>query len=237
MRPEESTVVQLVGRFALVRDGAETRLHDKAQRLVARLALARRPVDREPIAGTLWSETSTQQARGRLRSTLYELNKEAPDVVISTGAALTLAPDVEVDLDGIARRAQRLLNGDDETADPDLDPTPFTEDLLPDWYDSWLSTEREAHRQMRFHALEQIAREQLARRDFPAAMQACFMVLDAEPFRESAHRLLIEIHLAEGNPGEALRHLDRYERDLDAELGLTPTSRMRDLAERIAGGG
>jgi DNA-binding SARP family transcriptional activator len=51
----------------------------------------------------------------------------------------------------------------------------------------------------------------------------------AEPLRESAHRALIGAHLAEGNPGEALRQYQLFRGLLGRELGIEPSPRIRAL--------
>ena len=53
-----------------------------------------------------------------------------------------------------------------------------------------------------------------------------------DPLRESAQRLLIQASLAQGNRAEAIRQLDRYERHLRRELGIT-VSRVESRYERL----
>jgi DNA-binding SARP family transcriptional activator len=55
-----------------------------------------------------------------------------------------------------------------------------------------------------------------------------------EPLRESAHRALIQAHLAEGNAGEAVRRYRRYAEIADRELGVEPSPMMRALLNGIA---
>jgi DNA-binding SARP family transcriptional activator len=47
--------------------------------------------------------------------------------------------------------------------------------------------------------------------------------------RESAHRALIRIHLAEGNTVEALRQYRLCRRVLHDQLGIEPTQQLLDL--------
>jgi len=51
----------------------------------------------------------------------------------------------------------------------------------------------------------------------------------AEPLRESAHREIAAIHLAEGDTAQALRHFSAYRRRLHRELGLSPSPGFRRL--------
>jgi len=72
-------------------------------------------------------------------------------------------------------------------------------ELLPGWYDDWVIVGRERLRQRLLHAVETLSRELVRGGRCAQAVEAALVVVNAEPFRESAHRVLIEAHLAEGN--------------------------------------
>src|SRR4029079_18857405 len=66
----------------------------------------------------------------------------------------------------------------------------------------------------------------------------------AAPFRESAHRVLMEVHEAAGNPAEALRVFESLRRLLREELGAAPGppamaghARLRQGGARVRGAG
>ena len=64
-------------------------------------------------------------------------------------------------------------------------------------------------------------------------MEASLASISTEPYRESAHRLLVRIHIAEGNRSEALRAYQVYRRIVEDELGITPSSEMEQLIESV----
>ena len=102
-------------------------------------------------------------------------------------------------------------------------------DLLPDWDDEWLLVDRERLRQLRLHVLESLA-GQLAREGrYGMALEAALAALCADAVRESAHRTVIRIHLAEGNLAEAVHAYQRCCAVLARELGTTPTSQTSGL--------
>ena len=107
------------------------------------------------------------------------------------------------------------------------------DDLLPDWYDDWLAFERERFRQLRIHALESLCERLIALERFGEAIETGLAVVTAEPLRESAHRILIRIHLAEGNGAEALGQYRRFRALLHDELGLEPSPEMRTLVAAV----
>ncbi|HEV3464041.1 MAG TPA: bacterial transcriptional activator domain-containing protein, partial [Actinomycetota bacterium] len=149
-------------------------------------------------------------------------------VVDASPTHLRLADDVDVDLAELAATAGRL-----EAPGPDGDPHPapalLASDLLPDWYEDWVLLERERVRQLRLHALEALCQRLTGAGRYGQAVQAGLAAVAGEPLRESAHRTLIQAHLAEGNPGEALRQYRLYTRLLADELAIEPSAAIRAM--------
>ena len=121
----------------------------------------------------------------------------------------------------------------DAASPDDLPPVvALRDDLLPDWDEEWLVFERERIRQQRLRALEQLCRRHTDDARFGQAILAGLMAVDAEPLRESAQRVLIAAHLAEGNRFEAIRQFHSYESVLMDDLGVRPSD---DFARMIYG--
>ena len=57
--------------------------------------------------------------------------------------------------------------------------------------------------------------------------------VETEPLRESAHRLLVKVYLAEGNWGEALRQYRVFCSGLRDGLGLRPSTQMEELVRPL----
>lgn len=221
--------LHLLGGFALVLSSRPVAIPAPAQRVLALLALRRRPLARVYVAGTLWLGSDEERAGACLRSALCRLQRAHPALVEATRTSVTLAPAVQVDVDAVDAAAQRILDG---AYEPDgLQRLTRSGELLPDWYDEWLEIDRERIRQRRLHALD-AACPALARRGrFAEAAEAGLASVAADPLRESAHRALIELHLAEGNLGEARRQFETYRRLARTRLGAEPSPA---LALRLA---
>ena len=101
--------------------------------------------------------------------------------------------------------------------------------LLPGWYDNWAVLEQERWDQLRLHALEAAAEVLLCRGQHMLALEAGLVAARSELFRESAHRVIIRVYLAEGNVGAAMQHYRDYQRKLRRELNLAPTTAMDEL--------
>jgi DNA-binding SARP family transcriptional activator len=202
------------------------------QRLVAYLSLSRRSA-RTAIAGHLWPDVPEDHAHGSLRSALWRLQKTAPGLLHVWGDTLSLAEGVEVDVRDLIAWARRV--SDSHAGIDDLTSTPerLHGELLPGWYDDWVLLERERLRQLRMYALEDLAQRLADAGRYGEAVQSALAAIRAEPLRESAHRTLIRVHLAEGNLREAARAYDCFRAVLADELGVLPSRRMSELVSNL----
>ncbi|MGY1727828.1 BTAD domain-containing putative transcriptional regulator [Geodermatophilus sp. SYSU D01062] len=198
------------------------------QRLVAHVCLSGRP-PRATIAGQLWPDVPEEHAHGSLRSALWRLHRVAPGLVHASGSVLSLAEGVRVDVQELGDWARRVRDPSCPLAEVDVPEVGLRGELLPGWYDDWVLLERERLRQLRMHALEDVATRLAAAGRYGDALQAAYAAVRAEPLRESAHRVVIRVHLAEGNAAEALRAYEQFRVVLADELGVRPSERMTHL--------
>lgn len=132
------------------------------------------------------------------------------------------------DLDALCEWADRLIAGTAEEEDLHVPEwTTTVAELLPGWYDEWVIFERERIRQRMLHALEVLSRTLLRAGRYGEAIDAAMDAVAVEPLRESAHRVLAEAHLAEGNFVEARRAYVRYRDIARRELGVEPSAAFR----------
>jgi len=226
--------LSLIGNFAFWRGSQELAIAPSSQRLIALLALKDRPVGRLHVAGTLWPDCPMERSLAVLRTTLWRVNQSTEHVIATTQTFLRLDADIEVDVREVVAFARELTEAETQSKTVEVNSVGLASlvgDLLPDWYDDWLQDEREQLRQTRLHALESLARILSKSGRHADAIQAALAAIRLEPLRETAHRTLIEIHLAEGNRSEACRQFQLCLRLLRDELGVEPSDSMRLLLE------
>ncbi len=224
--------LSLLGGWRLELEDSPLEVQRSVQRLLAFVAL-RRHCSRNVVAGQLWPESTEARAHGNLRSTLWRAHKIAPELITERSGALSIGRTVDLDVNRLVRRARCLIDDGGrahEHADAERSEVLLEHDLLPGWYDDWLVLERERLRQLQLHALESLARSLAGRSRFSDAVDVAMGAIAAEPVRESAHRIVIEAHLAEGNFGEARRAYESLRRVLAIELGVEPS---HDLTARV----
>jgi len=223
--------VRLLGAFELSIAERPVTIPAALQRAVAYLALRGR-CGRSRLAGTLWPEATEIRAMSSLRTGIWRINQVAPGIVSSHHDVLTLADDVEVDVARLVSAARAVLEG---TPGVPHEPTlQYVEgDLLPDWTDEWLTVDRERLRQLRLHVLETLAGRLAAEGLFGMAMEAALAALQADPLRESAHRAVIRIHLAEGNLAEAVQAYRQCRALLARDVGVAPSPETTRLVSAL----
>jgi DNA-binding SARP family transcriptional activator len=221
-------VVRVLGFFELRLDDRPVPLVANARRVLACLAVGGTAQRRDTLAGQLWGSSSQERAQACLRTALWRVRQADPRLVHVGRDEVGLDPRVEVDLWASIERARDLL-ADDGPIGP-VDWSGLLEaDVLPDWDEDWVVLERERHRQLRIHALEALSARLVAIGRFGAAIDAAYGAIAAEPLRESAHAVLIQAHVAEGNRAEAARQFGLYRRLLRDELGLDPSPDLEAL--------
>ncbi|WP_327635401.1 hypothetical protein OHB24_36150 [Kribbella sp. NBC_00482] len=200
-----------------------------ARRVVAFVALRGRS-SRAEVAGTLWPEVSDSKAQACLRTALWRLRQLSPQPLITGDETLRVDESVDVDVNTLITAIRRVINDGECGADQGLLPTlAAMGELLPGWYDDWVLLGRERLRQLQLHALELTAQQLTCSGRYAEAIEAAMAAVRLEPLRESATRVLIEVHLAEDNVVEAIRRLEFFQRSLASEIGVEPTPELVDL--------
>ena len=225
--------LQLLDSFELTCGSRRLELPLPAQRLLAFLALHDQPMLRGFVAGTLWLDSNEAHAAGSLRSALWRTRRVGLQLVEARGRRLELASVVAVDVRTVVAWARRVLDPATELRGADVAPIWRPGQLLPDWYEDWVEIERARLRELRAHALEALCHRLTAAGRFGEATEAGLAAVRDEPLRESAHRGLIGVHLAEGNRAAALHQYRAFAHLLRDEVGMSPSSRMEQLMESI----
>ena len=222
LRPEAAALRMLDG-FELTWGAQRLQLLPCCERLVAYVALKPPAVHRSLIVGDLWPESSESCATASLRSAVHRLVRCCDaTVIVSTRTHLQLAPSVHVD---VMTQHSAVLAIE---AQPEADAPPLQVidaligELLPGWYEDWVGVERERLRNRRLHALEIVSRRFSRANRHTAAIDAALAALAVDPLRETAHRAVVEAHLAEGNRAEARRRWLSYRSLVLRRLRLEP---------------
>jgi DNA-binding SARP family transcriptional activator len=226
----DSAAICLLGGPVVIKNGRRLEIPEGSKRLLVFVTLNGGRVSRRHAAGTLWPCGDDERAAGNLRSALWRLRGAGIDVLHAEKCILYLDPEVSVDITELSRWATRVIDNSAHGSDlGTLNLNPEALHLLPGWYDDWVIFERERLRQRLLHAMESWVRQLITRGLFADAVEVALTAVRLEPLRESAQRVLIEAHLAEGNFVEARRAYVEYHDMLGTELGVSPSVEMAEI--------
>ena len=214
--------------------------------LFAYLVLNRtRGCPRDELIDVLWPEGPPAAADSALSALLSKLRRALGEGVLTGRGELRLRlDDVRVDIEASSAAildAEGAMEAGDHQRAAEHAREALSTDLqtfLPDAEGGWAAEQRRELETIRLRALETLAEAGLRQggRELGAAEQAARAAIAAAPFRESAHRLLMEIHEAAGNPAEALRAFEELRSLLREELGTTPGPAAMTVFERVLRG-
>jgi DNA-binding SARP family transcriptional activator len=222
--PRSGIGLDLLDGFHLKVDSEPLEVPDNPQRLVAFVALRRRPVCRALVAGTLWPEKTESRASANLRSSLWRLNGASPrPPIICSGASLLLNPEVRLDVAALERHGWALLGG---STDPAMEPPPdlFSKELLPGWYEDWVVLERERLGQLQIRFLEALVHHLRKLGEFARAIDLAMRLVVIDPLRERSQLALIRALVDEGSWGRAQWQADHYCQLLDNAFGSSASA-------------
>ena len=234
-RAPREVCLSVLGGFALTVDGARVELPKGARRLFALLALNPRGLTRSAAAGELSPHLEQESARAVLRKALAGVRATRLPLVAADRAELRLHPRVRVDLREAEALAERLA---DPTQDPpeDADIDLLTLEPLPGWDDDWAERARAGFRGRFLRARDTYALRLDGRGERDRALDVARRTWDSDPLHESTVSLLVGIHLAEGNVGQALGVYHAHERHLRRKAGVQPSEALRALVAPLLGG-
>ena len=194
------------------------------------------PVAKENLADTLWPDrlpaTWEPALRGivsKVRAFLASAGLDPESVSAVFGCyQLQLPPGTSVDVAQAIRAvsdAERAMAGGDVREAAALAAQAqdvLARPVLPAESGEWLERLRAELGAARLRALDVLAGAELALGRAADALRTAETAVALEPFRESAHRLVMAAHEAAGSRGEALRAYERCRRLLAEELGVRP---------------
>ncbi|MEU0646063.1 AfsR/SARP family transcriptional regulator [Streptomyces umbrinus] len=227
--------LELLKPFECTNAGSRITLPLGAQRLLAFLALQPVGAHRAAAAEQLWPDCTPFRAAANLRSALCQGRRVGCHTVIdSDGPRLLLASSLHVDLREVWESARQVVEGQRPLpAEWECLIGKLGRELLPGWSEDWLLMERERWNQMRVYALEELAQHYQAAEQYLPALQAALAAITVDPIRETPHRMVIEVHLAEGNIASALQRYRGYRAFLKRELNVEPSPQMAQLVRNL----
>jgi len=206
-----------------------------------------RPIPTEELADVLWDGDPPAAWHAALRAVVSKLRTvlgRSASIEHAFGCyRLRLPPDAWVDVeacDAAIHEAEAALRDDrlDDAMGSALVANAIARrSFLAGDPSDWSERRREHLRGVRVRALEVRARVDLARGDPVGAASDAEIVVEIDPYRESAYALVMRAHLAAGNAALALSAYERLRSRLADDLGTSPSAETEAVfLEALAAG-
>lgn len=215
--------------------------YGKGKALLAFLAVTGQPCGRETLAALLWSDLPDAEARTNLRVVLSNLRQFLAPSLLITRESVGLNPQCRpwIDVDAF-QQAIEQSRGASDIGQLQAAVTLYRGDLLAGFtvpgaslFDEWVAGQRERLRQLAMFALHELATRYVARRTYLAAIGTLNQLLALDPWREEAHRQLMELYARSGQRSAALAQYALCRQVLADELGVAPADETQALYRAI----
>jgi DNA-binding SARP family transcriptional activator len=222
--------LEILDRFRLRAGTSYIEVPPRSAMVLAYLAVRDRPVRRSVVADALWPTLSERRALAGLRSAIYRLHAPAPrPIILATSESLELTPALQIDLREAITLARNLATTATFPAHLGQVVRLLSRELLPDWEQDWIESEREHFRQLRLRALDALSARLTLSSRHAEAIEVAQAAVAAEPLSETAERALIRAYVVEGNEALAVREYEAFRRRLWHDLRLRPSADLDQL--------
>ncbi|MFL5480235.1 MAG: BTAD domain-containing putative transcriptional regulator, partial [Gemmatimonadaceae bacterium] len=202
-----------------------------------------RSVPRDKLAEVLWEmppatwDKALSVLISKLRAVLSENGVDGASALTAVNGCYRLdLPDgstVDVlEAENATQEAESFLAAhewEQATGSAALAESLLRQSFLPGEEGTWVEAKRREFAEVRARALTVLAEACLSSGNPQQSVRWAVQAIEAEPFRESGYRRLMEAHAAAGNRAEALRVYERCRRLLAEELGAYPSPETQSI--------
>jgi len=207
----------------------------KSQSLLAYLVFHRkRPQSREHLINLFWGERPEHKARRSLTTALWHIRSCLPDdYIISDYSSVQVNPQAIIWVD-VDEFNHLVHSNDSENLVMALNLYHGT--LLDGFYDDWIMNERYRIEADYEEALTRLMLMQQDARLYQQALQTALRLVDQDPLREDAHRLVMRAFCRLGQRNAALEQYRHCRQLVQEELGAEPMAETVELYQTILDG-
>jgi DNA-binding SARP family transcriptional activator len=232
--------LNIIGNFAASVDGREFSLSRKAQALLGYMILtSSRQLPRTKLIGLLWSEKEDPLAKGSLRQSLSQIQRELKTLGCTHFHANQV--DVIFEIEHVACDVMEIVSDAEHGI---INPVllareHLTDSILDDFegidpaFSDWLAQTRPLFHERLIDALTRLLPDEGQTTVSAAAEAAAKAIYRLDCENERAVRVLIKSHVAEGNIGAALAVYARLWRQLEDTYDIEPHKLTQDLIASV----
>jgi DNA-binding SARP family transcriptional activator len=192
-------------------------------------------LNKDQIGLYFWPDASPSEIKFRIKNAIYRMRHAVgKDAVVLQEEYYTFnhTIDYEYDLENFQKEIALARN----SAEPERAIDHLIQAIkyyqgpfLPELEDSWIITAREHLHQNYLDILMKLAGHFLGEKSFVKAMHYSQLAINADPCFESAYRMTMRIHAAQGNRVGVVRQYEKCKNVLMKEIEVPPSPKTHDL--------
>jgi two-component SAPR family response regulator len=200
--------------------------------------LQSKPLTKEQIALEFWPDISPARLKMRFKINMYRIRRAlGADIILFENERYGFNQTIDYMWD--RKRADDLLQSlkgasDAERASllkavTDLLKRPYLENVDAEWCVSDRLRYQDLYRDL----MVELASMHLNEGRNQECLEIARMVLQSDPLREAAHRMIIQAYASLHNPAGMVLQYRKYQETLMAELGIQPSMEMNTFFEQL----
>jgi ATP/maltotriose-dependent transcriptional regulator MalT/DNA-binding SARP family transcriptional activator len=207
-----------------------------------------RRVDKDVLIDAFWAEEDPATIEKNFHPTISHIRKALnsrqsfkQNFLVFRDGAYQLNPELVYSIDteefenalAEAEKAKREKNTEDFRANLEKANSLYRGDFMTGVYDEWAEERRHYFNEQHSRVLNALAKLAFSEKSWSNALKFANEILQKDPFREDAHRLIMKIYAAQGKRSSLIEQFENLQTILKKELGVAPAPETQRVYQEL----
>ena len=207
-----------------------------------------RRVDKDVLIDTFWGEEDLTTIEKNFHPTISHIRKALnnrqsfkQNFIVFRDGAYQLNPELSYSIDAEdfenyiaeAEKAKREKDTDGFRANLEKANALNRGEFMAGVYDDWAEERRHYYSEQHSRVLNALAKLAFTDKSWSSALKFSGEILQKDPFREDAHRLIMKIFAAQGKRAQVKEQFETLQELLKKELGVAPAPETRKTFQEL----
>ncbi|CAN5618257.1 BTAD domain-containing putative transcriptional regulator [soil metagenome] len=207
-----------------------------------------RRVDKDVLIDRFWAEDDLKTIEKNFHPTISHIRKALnsrqsfkQNFLVFRDGAYQLNPELVYSIDteefetAIAEAEQAKKENDNESFKANLEKAHllYRGEYMAGVYDDWAEERKPFYAEQFARVLNALAKIAVGEKKWSNALKLSNEILEIDPYREDAHRLVMKVFAAQGKRSSVVEQYETLQKLLKAELGVTPAPETRKLFQEL----
>jgi LuxR family maltose regulon positive regulatory protein len=221
----------------------------RARDIFCHIATSRhRRVDKEVLIDAFWGDEDLAVIEKNFHPTISHIRKALnsnqsfkQNFLVFRDGAYQLNPELSYSIDteefeaavSEAEKAKREKDADVFRANLEKANELYRGEFMAGVYENWAEERRAYFAEQHSRVLNALAKIAFTDKSWSSALKFAGEILQNDPFREDAHRLIMKVYAAQGKRSSVVEQFETLQTLLKTELGVTPAPETRKIFQEL----